>query len=74
MRNEGMNNFNTNIDLKKYNVRTNFNVNVTKTTEVAFKFQGNFDDYRGPIEAGNILFDYAVHASPGRLPEDFRSG
>lgn len=69
MRNEGMNNFNTNIDLKKYNVRTNFNVNVTKTTEVAFKFQGNFDDYRGPIEAGNILFDYAVHASPVDYPK-----
>ncbi len=71
MRNEGMNNFNTNIDLKKYNVRTNFNVNVTKTTEVAFKFQGNFDDYRGPIEAGNILFDYAVHASPVDYPKIF---
>ena len=71
MRNEGMNNFNTNIDLKKYNVRTNFNVNVTKTTEVAFKFQGNFDDYRGPIEAGTILFDYAVHASPVDYPKIF---
>ena len=71
MRNEGMNNFNTNIDLKKYNVRTNFNVNVTKSTEVAFKFQGNFDDYRGPIEAGNILFDYAVHASPVDYPKIF---
>ena len=71
MRNGGMNNFNTNIDLKKYNVRTNFNVNVTKTTEVAFKFQGNFDDYRGPIEAGNILFDYAVHASPVDYPKIF---
>ena len=71
MRNEGMNNFNTNIDLKKYNVRTNVNVNVTKTTEVAFKFQGNFDDYRGPIEAGNILFDYAVHASPVDYPKIF---
>ena len=71
MRNEGMNNFNTTIDLKKYTVRTNFNVNVTKTTEVAFKFQGNFDDYRGPIEAGNILFDYAVHASPVDYPKIF---
>ena len=69
MRNEGMNNFNTNINLKQYNVRTNFNVNVTKTTEVAFKFQGNFDDYRGPIDAGNILFDYALHASPVDYPK-----
>ena len=34
MRNEGMNNFNTNINLKQYNVRTNFNVNVTKTTRL----------------------------------------
>ena len=71
MRNEGMYNFNTNIDLNKYNVRTNFNVNGTKTTEVAFKFQGNFDDYRGPIEAGNILFDYAVHSSPVDYPKIF---
>ena len=69
MRNEGMNNFNSNINLKQYNVRTNFNVNVTKTTEVAFKFQGNFDDYRGPIDAGNILFDYAIHTSPVDYPK-----
>ena len=71
MRNEGMNNFNTNIDLKKYNVRTNFNVNVTKTTEVAFKFQGNGDEDRGPIEAGNLRVAYAVHASPVDDPTIF---
>lgn len=73
MRNEKKNNFNSNINLGQYNLRANFNVNLTKTTEASIRFQSNVDDYRGPIDAGNILFDYALHASPVDYPKVFES-
>lgn len=69
LKNEGMNNFNSNISLKKYNIRTNFNIHLTNTTEVAVRFQADFDDYRGPVDGGNILFDHALHASPVDFPK-----
>lgn len=69
LKNEGMNNFNSNINLKKYNVRGTFNIHLTKTTEVKVGFDANFDDYRGPTVAGNILFDHAIHASPVDYPK-----
>lgn len=69
LKNEGRNNFNSNIDLKQYNLRANFNVNLTSTTEAIIRFQGTFDDYRGPVDGGNVLFDYAMHASPVDFPK-----
>lgn len=40
-------NFNSNIDLTKYTVRSNVNVNLTKSTELIMRLSSTFDDYRG---------------------------
>ena len=69
LKNDGLNNFNSNISLKKYNILSTFNIHLTKTTEVKVRFQADFDDYRGPIDGGNILFDHAIHASPVDFPK-----
>lgn len=46
--------FNTNIDLKKYSVRTNVNLNLTKSLEAKVRVSATFDDYTGPIgESGS---------------------
>ena len=46
--------FNTNIDMKKYSVRTNVNLNLTKALEAKVRVSATFDDYTGPIgELGN---------------------
>src|SRR5690606_29035069 len=47
-----VNNFNNNIDLKSYTLRANVNIDVTKSTELIVRLNGNFDDYTGPIEGG----------------------
>src|SRR5690606_8770085 len=47
-----INNFNNNIDLKSYTLRANVNIDVTKSTELIVRLNGNFDDYTGPIEGG----------------------
>ena len=56
LKNNGANNFNNNISLKKYSIRSNININLTKTTEAVVRFQGNFDSYSGPLDGGDGLF------------------
>ena len=43
------NNFNSNISLNKISVRSNVNMNLTKTTELITRMSGTFDDYSGPL-------------------------
>lgn len=51
---DNVNPFNTNIDLKKYTIRSNVNLNLTKTLEAKVRLNANYDDYTGPIgEAGS---------------------
>ena len=46
--------FNTNISLKKYSVRSNVNLNLTRTLEAKVRVSANFEDYTGPIgESGS---------------------
>lgn len=62
------NNFNNNISLKKYLLRTNVNINVTKTTEAIFRLHGTFDDYRGPIDGGTKLYEKVMQTNPVLFP------
>lgn len=71
LRVNGKNNFNNNISLKKYSVRSNVNINLTKTTEAIIRFQGNFDSYVGPLDGGDKLFEKAMKASPVLFPKYF---
>ena len=43
------NNFNNNIDLKRYAIRSNVNINVTKKTKVNVRLYTTIEDYTGPI-------------------------
>src|SRR5690606_35381884 len=60
----GINNFNNNIDLKSYTLRANVNVNLTKSTEVVVRLNGNFDDYNGPIEGGEAVYKTVIRSNP----------
>ena len=63
------NNFNNNINFKRISLRSNINVNLTPTTEVALKFNGNFDDYVGPIDGGEAIYRKAMQANPVLYPK-----
>ncbi|WP_262247896.1 SusC/RagA family TonB-linked outer membrane protein [Parapedobacter soli] len=58
------NNFNNNIDLKKYNLRSNVGLNVTKSTRVDIRLNGNFDDYNGPLDGGEGIYRKIMRSSP----------
>lgn len=66
-----LNNFNNNIKLQRYMLRTNVNINVTKTTEVKVRLQGTFDGYRGPIDGGEKLYEKIMSANPVLFPAYF---
>ncbi len=67
-----MNNFNNNIKLKRYMLRSNININVSKTTEAVVRLQGSFDDYSGPIDGGEGLFKKAMRTNPVLFPAYFK--
>ena len=62
------NNFNNNIDLKKYLLRGNMNINVTPTTELVFRLHGTFDDYNGPIDGGTAVYNSVLKTNPVLFP------
>lgn len=65
------NNFNSNINLKSYLLRSNVNINLTKTTETAVRLYGSFDDYRGPVDGGDGLYRKIMRSNPVLFPAYF---
>lgn len=63
-----MNDFNSNIKLKNYSVRSNVNLQLTKTTEAIFRVYGQFDDYRGPVDGGSSIFNQVLWSNPVLFP------
>jgi TonB-linked SusC/RagA family outer membrane protein len=58
------NNFNNNVQLRTYSFRSNINIDMTKTTEVALRLTGSFDDYIGPINGGSEVYRQVMRANP----------
>lgn len=46
---DGLNNFNSNIKLRNYSLRSNVDMTLTPTTKAIIRLYGQFDDYNGPI-------------------------
>jgi len=63
-----INNFNSNIKLRSYSVRTNINLQLTKTTEAIVRMYAQFDDYNGPIGGGSATFNRAIWSNPVKFP------
>jgi TonB-linked SusC/RagA family outer membrane protein len=61
---DNRNNFNTNINLTKYAVRSNININITKTTELITRLSATFDEYTGPIDGGSSMYGKTIQANP----------
>lgn len=62
------NNFNNNIDFKSYSLRSNVNIDLTKSTELIVRLSGNFDDYNGPIESGTTMYRNVMRSNPVLFP------
>lgn len=62
------NNFNNNIDLKRYLLRSNINIDITNTTEAIVRLHGTFDDYTGPIDGGSSIYNKIMRTDPVLFP------
>ncbi|RZP06152.1 MAG: TonB-dependent receptor [Flavobacteriales bacterium] len=69
LRIQPQNNFNNNINFKRISLRSNININLTPTTEVAVRFSGNFDDYNGPLSGGEEVYKQAMQTNPVLYPK-----
>lgn len=58
------NNFNNNIDLKTYNLRSNIGIKITKSTDAMVRLYGSFDDYNGPIYGGVGMYRNVMRSNP----------
>ncbi len=65
------NDFNNNINLKRYLLRSNINVDLHKNTEMIVRLHSTIDDYRGPLQGGSAIYNAAVRTSPVRFPAVF---
>lgn len=63
-----INNFNNNIRLNNYSIRSNVDFNITNSTTLIVRMYGQFDDYQGPIGGGTRTYDNALRANPVMFP------
>ncbi|MCF3111770.1 TonB-dependent receptor [Niabella sp. CC-SYL272] len=63
-----VNDFNNNIKLQSYSLRSNINLNLTATTELIVRLYGQFDDYKGPIGGGAATYKNAIWSNPVMFP------
>ena len=66
------NNYNTNIDIQRIQLRTNINLNLTKTTKFDIRVNANFEDYNGPIDGGDVMYR-KVRSEERRVGKECRS-
>lgn len=80
---DDLNNFNSNIKLRNYSIRSNVNMKLTPTTEGIVRLYGQFDDYTGPlggndadgnwVSGGGNIFNKAVWSNPVAFPAAYPS-
>jgi len=65
---EKTNNFTNGIDLKRILLRSNINIDLHKNTEMIVRLHSTLDNYRGPLQGGDAIYNTAVRTSPTRFP------
>ncbi|MDR0865813.1 MAG: TonB-dependent receptor [Candidatus Symbiothrix sp.] len=68
LKNDPQNKFDNNINLRRYLLRSNVNINITPTTELIVRLHGTFDDYTGPLDGGTSVYSSIMRANPVLFP------
>ncbi|SEA07223.1 TonB-linked outer membrane protein, SusC/RagA family [Arachidicoccus rhizosphaerae] len=68
LKNNSFNGFNNNIKLQTYSILSNVTLKLTKTTEAVVSLKGLFDDYNGPIDGGEAVYNSALWSNPVAFP------
>lgn len=65
---DSRNNFNNNIKITNYNLRSNVTIDFTSTTQGDIRFNANFRDSHGPMFSGNQMYQKVMYANPVDFP------
>jgi len=68
-----INNFNSNIKLQNYSLRSKLDLDLTPTTTATVNIYGQFDDYNGPLAGGGDIISSTVNANPVQFPAIYPS-
>lgn len=75
LKEDAANNNDNNVKFENYQLRSNVNINLTRSTELVIRLAGNFSEYNGPLTAdGGLsmdLYNIAIHTSPVLFPAFF---
>ncbi|WP_240049346.1 TonB-dependent receptor [Mucilaginibacter psychrotolerans] len=75
LRDDPANNNSANVKFQNYQLRSNVNLNLTKTTEAIIRFSGTFSNYSGPLTTdgsfSSDIYKIALHTSPVSFPAYF---
>lgn len=67
LKSDSRNPFNNNIEQNRYILRSNINIDLHENTEMIVRLHSTIDDYEGPIQGGNAIYNAAVRTSPVRF-------
>ena len=65
---DNRNNFNNNIDIKRFHIRTNVIFKITKNTTLDTRISGRFERYNGPYTSASDIFRMVMTANPVAYP------
>lgn len=68
LKNNSLNGFNNNIKLQAYSILSNISLKLTSTTQALISLKGLFDDYNGPIDGGEAVYNSALWSNPVAFP------
>jgi TonB-linked SusC/RagA family outer membrane protein len=65
---DSRNNFNNNIDINRFSIRSNVILKLTKTTTLDTRLQGRFERYNGPYRSAADIFGMVMNSNPVDFP------
>jgi TonB-linked SusC/RagA family outer membrane protein len=63
-----LNNFNNNIDIKRFHLRSNFTIKLTSSTTLDTRIQGRFETYNGPFQSATDIYKMVMDVNPVDFP------
>src|SRR5699024_696993 len=66
-----INSFNSNINNKNYSLRSNVDIDLTNSTQLSTKINGDFSQYTGPLQSGSDVYRLLTRANPVRFPSTY---
>jgi TonB-linked SusC/RagA family outer membrane protein len=63
-----LNNFNNNIDIKRFHLRSNVTIKLTSSTTLDTRVHGRFETYNGPFRSATEIYNMVMDVNPVDFP------